>query len=1181
VDSGSDICIIKESFIKTTEHLNKNFTYNLFGIGDGSIPTLGCIENTLHFSKFSITHDFHVVDSSFPIPCDGIIGLDFIKNHSCNLDYHENDTDWFIIRPHFTPQNEYLEIFHSPKPNSISLPARAEVVRKINVKSQEDDILIPNQEIAQGVYIANTIVSKNSPFVKILNTNNKNILIENPSIATESLNDYHVISIDKIADNDERKKQILSKISQNCPLQYKKKLLELCSNFTDVFATESDKVTCNNFYTQKLRLKDETPVYIKNYRVPHSQKPEIEKHITKMLEDDIIEPSASEYNSPILLVPKKSLPNSSEKRWRLVVDYRQVNKKLMSDKYPLPRIDDILDQLGRAKTFSCLDLVSGFHQIQLDEKSRDITSFSSSQGSFRFKRLPYGLKIAPNSFQRMMALAFAGLGPGRAFLYMDDLIVLGCSESHMLSNLKEVFKICRKTNLKLHPEKCIFFSPEVTFLGHKCTNEGILPDDSKFEKILNYPRPTNSDEVRRFVAFMNYYRRFIPKFSYYSIHLTRLTRKKVPFIWTEDCEKAFLYLKNSLLSPKILKYPDFDKEFCITTDASKIACGAILSQNYNGTQLPVAFASRSFTKGESNKSVIEQELTAIHWALNFFKPYIYGKKFLVKSDHKPLTYLFTLKNPSSKLTRMRLDLEEFDFTVEYIKGKNNCGADALSRIDFGQIKQIKDENAQVFQVLTRSKSMQNPISQNVPNKKLINQSSRAPNVYETVTFIGVKKLPCLKFNEKSREIIILKGKKQLVKVDLSDLIVNKKIALEQLFLRLEKSVDNIGFKNLQISKNNELFNYTTLNEFKNEGNKHLKIVTIALTPTIETVTSPTKKFEILKQFHKDPITGGHCGISRCLSKIKRQYVWKNLSKDVKNFVKNCDVCKKNKSGLKSKEPLIKTPTPEKAFDRIQVDTIGPLPKTAFENEYAVTIMCELTKFLITVAIPNKSAKNVAKAIVENCILIFGPVKEIISDMGSEYKNQVLLEICHLLKIEHRTSTAYHHQTMGMIERNHRTLNEYLRSYVASDKSDWDQWLKFYTYCYNTTPSSVHGYAPFELVFGKSPTVFEFLKNNKVDPVYNIEAYDKELKFRLQEAQKRAFEFIEKAKHLSKKYYDRDSNAQNIKINDKIFLKDEASHKLDSVYKGPYKVLDVDNLGNCKIKIGTKEKIVHKNRIKPA
>jgi len=1170
IDTGSDISIFKATNPNNLI-IDPNITFKLSGIGEGIIPTSGNVTANLFFKNIDLTHDFQIVDSDFPIPCDGILGLDFIKQNNCNLDYYDDGPSWCTIRPKHSKINITLEIFDSPKNNILSLPARAEVIRKVLVNSDENELLIPTQELVKGVYVGNTLVNKNNAYVRIINTTDKNIFLENYTIQSESLKDYNVIEFNKQNNTKDRNKEILSKISRNCPAHQKEKLLQLCSNFTDIFALESDQITVNNFYKQKLRLKDNTPVFIKNYRLPHVHKPEIEKQITNMLQNDIIEPSTSEYNSPILLVPKKSIPNFTDKKWRLVVDYRQLNKKLLSDKYPLPRIDDILDQLGRAKYFSCLDLVSGFHQIELEEDSRDVTSFSTSQGSFRFKRLPFGLKISPNSFMRMISLAFASLDPSKAFIYMDDIIVVGCSEAHMLKNLEEIFQICRKTNLKLHPDKCNFFNSEVTFLGHKCTDKGILPDDSKFEKIQKYPRPTNADETRRFVAFVNYYRRFIPNFSHYAIHLTRLTRKNNPFIWSKNCENAFQYLKQCLLTPKILKYPNFDKEFCITCDASKLACGAVLSQNYNGTHFPIAFASRSFTKGESNKSVIEQELTAIHWAIKFFKPYIYGKKFLVRSDHKPLTYLFSLKDPSSKLTRMRLDLEEYDFEIEHIKGRDNCGADALSRINFEDIKQIQNEH-KILQIITRSKAKTPNVTTEIePTPKI------PPKIYESISLNECKKLPVLKFDESARKINLYKGKSKLLEVNMRDLIANKKIALEQFFLRLNE-VGN-KFPKIRISLNNELFNYTAVNDFKRIGLNILTKVTLVLTPAITNVSSIQEQRNILRKFHDDPIMGGHSGVNRLLAKIRRHYVWKNMSKDVRAYVKNCQKCIKNKASQKHKEPMVITETPSHAFDIVQVDTIGPLPKTPNGNEYAITIVCNLTKYLISAAIPNKSALTVAKALVENCILIYGPIKQIITDMGSEYRNQIVSELCKLLKIEQKHSTAYHHQTLGVVERNHRTFNEYVRSYLSADKSDWDNWLQYFTYCYNTTPSTVHGYAPFELVFGKRPNPLNFLLTNKVDPLYNIDAYDKEVKYRLQIAQQRAKTLVKRSKEISKKLYDKNATFQNIQLNDMVYLENDAGHKLENVFKGPYQVIGIDEMGNCTLKIGKKPITVHRNRIK--
>lgn len=296
----------------------------------------------------------------------------------------------------------------------------------------------------------------------------------------------------------------------------------------------------------------------------------------------------------------------------------------------------------------------------------------------------------------MMAIALSGLPIECAFLYIDDIIVIGCSIEHHLKNLQHVFEKLRNYNLKLNPAKCNFFCADVTYLGHHISAEGIQPDKSKYSVIANYPTPKNADEVRRFVAFCNYYRRFIPYFSELAAPLNKLLQKNAKFEWTIQCKDAFVSLKENLLNPQILKFPDFNKTFILCTDASKIACGAVLSQLHGDIELPVAYASRTFTKGEQNKATIEQELLAI-----YFRPYLYGRRFLVKTDHRSLVYLFSMKDPASKLTRIRLDLEEYNFDVVHVSGKENVGPDALSRIEIDS-EQLK--SLSILPVQTRSMS---------------------------------------------------------------------------------------------------------------------------------------------------------------------------------------------------------------------------------------------------------------------------------------------------------------------------------------------------------------------------------------------------------------------------------------------------------------------------------------------
>lgn len=713
IDSGADISLFKLGKISPYQKINPIRKFNLTGVTEGTTETLGETSTNLRFyNNLTINHSFQIVSDNFPIPTDGILGRDFLVNFKCNINYET----WIL---NINVQNQYIEIpIEDNLNNAIVIPARCEAIRRIPLVNYEEDTVVLSQEIQPGVFCGNTIVSPTLTTVKFVNTTNKQVLIHNFIPKTEPLKNFtiHYTKPKLVSHKIERVNKILTEIKiKDIPQDVQKPLTNLIKNYEDIFCLPDEHLPTNNFYTQHIELENNVPVYIPNYRTIHSQNEEITSQVQKLICDDIIEPSVSPYNSPILLVPKKS--EGQDKKWRLVVDFRQLNKKVLADKFPLPRIDEILDQLGRARYFSTLDLMAGFHQIPLDPESRKFTAFSTNTGHYQFKRLPFGLNISPNSFQRMMNIAMAGLTPEIAFIYIDDIVIIGCSENHHINNLTEVFKRLRHYNLKLNPSKCKFFQTEVVYLGHKITDKGILPDDSKFDTLMKYPVPKNSDEVRRFVAFCNYYRKFVENFASIAHPLNQLLRKDTKFIWSTQCQQAFDYLRYQLMTPKILQYPDFNNKFILTTDASDIGCGAVLSQITDKGDLPVAFASKTFTPGEKNKAVILKELTAIHWAINYFRPYLYGRRFTVRTDHRPLVYLFKIKDPTSKLTRMRLDLEEFDFDVIYIRGKENVGADALSRIVLTS-EQLKQNNILVVNTRSMTKKAESTVNKTV-NKPVV------------------------------------------------------------------------------------------------------------------------------------------------------------------------------------------------------------------------------------------------------------------------------------------------------------------------------------------------------------------------------------------------------------------------------------------------------------------------------
>jgi Reverse transcriptase (RNA-dependent DNA polymerase)/RNase H-like domain found in reverse transcriptase/Retroviral aspartyl protease len=762
IDNGSDISIIKEEKLKDSQKLKPNSIVTIKGIAAGEMTTIGATTLTMLFEeKCGLEHEFLIVKRHIPFEFDGIIGIDFLTRYRCLIDY-----DKFLLN--FKHEGLLLEI---PLVEEIHIiPPRSEIICRLKVVINQASIILA-EEIENGVFCANSIV-EHTPYIRFMNTTMQTKIIKKFRPTIKKLSDYEVLNNQKVTENAKRKERLIEEIKlDNLSPDNAGVIEEICREFSDIFYLRGDSLTTNNFYTQNIELIDNAPVYVKNYRMPHTSKDEIQEQVKNMLSEDIIENSNSPFNAPILIVPKKGGKS------RMVVDFRSLNKKLIGDKFPLPRIEEILDQLGRAKYFSVLDLKSGFYQIGLEETAKRATAFSTDSGHFQFKRLPMGLKISPNSFQRMMTIAMAGLPPDISFLYIDDLVVTGCSRDHHLKNLRLVFEKLRERNLKLNPEKCAFMQTEVTYLGHHISEEGIRPDPTKYDVIKNYPRPRNADEVRRFVALCNYYRRFVQNFATLAAPLNRLLRKNIAFEWSNECESSFEKLKQKLVEHEILKFPDFDIDFVLVTDASNVACGAVLAQRHGETNLPIAYASKAFTKGE-NKSTIEKELTAIHWGVDHFKPYLFGKRFKILTDHKPLIYLFSMKNPNSKLTGMTWDLKEFQYTVEYLPGKNNCVADALSRIEIDS-ERLKEMKNSIMRVTTRSRSKE--IFEE--DKPEIAEESDQLQAFEVISEKDLNKAKKLEFVFKEtirEEIEETKEKVMIILKENGNLANNLKIALAQL-----------------------------------------------------------------------------------------------------------------------------------------------------------------------------------------------------------------------------------------------------------------------------------------------------------------------------------------------------------------------------------------------------------------
>ena len=349
-------------------------------------------------------------------------------------------------------------------------------------------------------------------------------------------------------------------------------LFELLLAHEDIFATDSTDLGRTGIVKHKVDTGLSAPAHQPPRRLPPQYREKAHDLINDMLQRNIIQRSTSPWASPIVLVKKK------DSTFRFCADYRKVNSLTRKDAYPLPRINDTLDTLAGSKWFTTLDLLSGYWQVELQKEDQEKTAFCTQEGLFEFQVMPFGLCNAPATFQRLMDMVLAGLQWSHCLVYLDDVIVLGRNFEDHLANLHQVFLRFREAGLKVKPSKCELLKRKVYFLGHIVSEEGVATDPAKTAKVASWPRPTSCKQVQQFVGFANYYRRFVRDFASIAKPLIRLTEKNSSFRWTNECQSAFDTIRQKLISPPILAFPNFSKPFILDTDASDVGIGAVLSQ---------------------------------------------------------------------------------------------------------------------------------------------------------------------------------------------------------------------------------------------------------------------------------------------------------------------------------------------------------------------------------------------------------------------------------------------------------------------------------------------------------------------------------------------------------------------------------------------------------------------------
>lgn len=1051
-------------------------------------------------------HKFYVYDVDPKY--EGLIGNDLLMKLEAVVDLKHNSLRTRTVD---------LPIMRCMGNHVIELNPRSEQRVKMPTNLYSGSAILNFKQFCDGIRMPDAIVNCENGYATtiIQNTTDKlrKLVVTGP-FEVEEFPENNIVGVNCLNDVEMKDMEVEDILDENLTRlrldhmneEEQKCISELCRDYKDIFYSDKLPLSFTNQVKHVIRTKNEDPIYVRPYRLPPVQTQEIKSQVEKLLQNNVIQESHSPWNAPVHLVPKK-MDASGEPKFRMVIDYRRLNDITTDDKYPLPNITDLFDKLGKAKYFSTLDLANGYHQIEINEEDRQKTAFSTEAGHYEFLRMPFGLKTAPATFQRAMDNILRGLQGLHCLVYMDDIIIYSTSMQEHIRDLKSIFDRLRQANLKVQLDKSEFLRKEVLYLGHTITDQGLKPNDDKIKAILDYPLPKTVTEIKSFLGLIGYYRRFIKDFAKITKPLTNCLKKRNSIVIDQKYLDAFHQCKELLTHAPLLQYPDPSKPYILTTDASAVALGAVLSQGTVGTDLPVAYASRTLSETEMRYSTIERELLAVIWAIKHFRPYLYGNKFTIYTDHRPLAWLDSIKEPNSKLTRWRLRLMEYDYTTKYKDGKQNTNADALSRIRVNALDGLdvlddtSSNESMKVQLDTREQNLQrhlqeitnkivdlgNDHEQETPIETIVlsdaSDTEEARNIDElepnyplpplshssegtihSAADLESKGIPILNeaVDTKPNQILIFTWPRKEINVKIlrrehqriieAFMPLNNEELIKQFLKEYIKPKTKyfIYFEDVQHRKE---FNAVIIRLFKKDTVEFYEC-----TERVIVIEDENEQKAIVLQHHEGKTC--HRGIRETIMRIKRNYYWNRLQEITTAVINSCDACKKMKYDRKPIKPTIElTQTQSSPFQEIFIDIFS------IENRSYLTIVDAFSKLGQAIEIENKSTPEVVRALIKY-FSMYGVPTKISSDPGSEFNNNLMKELVEMYKIDLHICTPNNPNSTGIVERFHSTIIEIYRLAKYEQKcTDAASIMTYAVMAYNNTIHSATELTPFEIVFG--------------------------------------------------------------------------------------------------------------------
>ena len=996
-----------------------------------------------------------------------------------------------------------------------------------------------------------------------------------------------VLSQDGDREDDVLYPDVMPSVGNQCPLETlvkeshlkvtgeKEALQKVLRDNAVCFALPGDSLGRTGRCTHKIETGDAPPIKQGYRRMPLARQYKTEADLRVLLDRKVIEPSNSPWGFPLVIVGKK---DGTE---RLCVDYRKLNLVTRKDSYPLPRMDECIEALGGNKYFIALDLESGYWQIAMDEYSKDKTAFISSLGLFQFKVMSFGLCNAPATFQRLMDQMLDGLKFKKCLVYIDDIVIFGKTFQETLDNFKEVLERIASYGLKLKPKKCKLFRTEVEYLGRIVSQDGIKADPNKVKAVQEWPRPQTVKDVRSFLGFASYYREFQPNFAGKTAPLQALVREgnnagrcHQKINWSVACEKSFQSVKRDLMTPPVLGYPMANGgKFILDTDASGYAMSGVLSQEQEGKEVVLSYASNGFNDRQKNYCTTKRELLAVVTYLNKFRHFIQyqGDNFQVRTDHASLKWLLHLHGGSAVLQRWLTNIGEFhmkDHHIVHRAGRLHINADALSRppskirgvCGCPSCMECGPKLLKLAMVTLRSASR---------NAKLKLADGAEPGVVDLMD-------PSYDPDEAIKEVENDSGSESNVKFDEFEEILEPVRAKFPRSIMAEKQAEDKDLRGLRdmISRGLPRPKATKILGFSPEFESFMAFYSeISIVNDVlmmrwvhksgrvynRMLVPESMRNELFEAFHGNKLVG-HYGVNGVAKNLKRRYYWPGMDNDVQRWCRGCLRCqeRKDKSGL-GKKPLKKEPHCRR-WSRLSADIIGPFTPSARGNRFVLVVTDHFTKWVEGYVLPDHTAVTCAWALATNWFAMHGSPYSLQTDGAPEFLSQMLMELAEIYDIEKLNTLAYRPQSNGQPERMNRVLLQQLSCLIGDDSSRWDDMVPLVLSAYRAGVHNSTGVSPYYMVYGEEMRMNADIKygvgdENGLDFPCRI-SFMESIRQKLRKAWAYAREQLNVTAVRQKEYYDRRARPRVFECGDVVFrfCPPRAQRKVGPKWDGPYIVV---------------------------